>query len=232
MNMPGMLRQLFEKTANNDWLHLLHNELNAEYFHALGAFVNEQRLTNEVFPAEENIFRAFSKTPLTQVKVVILGQDPYHGPNQANGLAFSVSNNMKLPPSLKNIYKELQHDISGQFYQLGDLTPWAEQGVLLLNAALTVNKSKPNSHQKQGWERFTDVVIQQLSHEKQDIVFLLWGNYARAKKVFIDQTKHLVLEAAHPSPFSAYNGFFGSNHFSKTNEYLRKHGKSEINCCT
>lgn len=163
---------------------------------------------------------------------MVLGQDPYHGPNQANGLAFSVSNNMKLPPSLKNIYKELQQDVNCEFYHLGDLTPWAEQGVLLLNATLTVNKSKPGSHQKQGWERFTDAVIQQVSNEKERIVFLLWGNYARAKKVLIDESKHLVLEAAHPSPFSAYNGFFDSNHFSKTNEFLRKHGKSKINWCT
>ncbi len=232
MNKSLMLRLLFEKTANNDWTSLLKNELNAEYFNALSAFVNEQRINNEVFPAEENIFRAFSKTSLAEVKVVILGQDPYHGPNQANGLAFSVSSDMKLPPSLKNIYKELQQDINGQFYQLGDLTPWAEQGVLLLNATLTVNKSKPGSHQKQGWERFTDAVIKQLSNEKKHIVFLLWGNYARAKKVLIDESKHLVLEAAHPSPFSAHRGFFGTNHFSKTNEYLHKNGKSEINWCT
>lgn len=230
--MPEMLRQLFEKTASNDWLYLLYNELNAEYFDALSNFIIEQQLSNEVFPVEENIFRAFHKTSLAEVKVVILGQDPYHVPNQANGLAFSVSNDMKLPPSLKNIYKELQQDINCQFYQLGDLTPWAAQGVLLLNTTLTVNKSKPGSHQKQGWERFTDAVIQQVSNEKEHIVFLLWGNYARAKKVLIDESKHLVLEAAHPSPFSAYNGFFGSNHFSKTNKYLRKHGKSEINWCT
>jgi uracil-DNA glycosylase len=208
---------------------LLHNELNAEYFDALSNFIIEQQLSNEVFPAEENIFRAFHKTSLADVKVVILGQDPYHRPNQANGLAFSVSKHMKLPPSLKNIYKELQQDVNCEFYHLGDLTPWAEQGVLLLNATLTVNKSKPGSHQKQGWERFTDAVINQLSNEKENIVFLLWGNYARAKKVIIDESKHLVLEAAHPSPFSAHRGFFGTNHFSKTNKYLHKHGKSEIN---
>lgn len=216
------LAKTFETQAGKEWSSFLLTELNAEYFKELGRFVDKEYELNTIYPPEEYLFSAFAMTSLSQVKVVILGQDPYHGEGQANGLAFSVNNGRKLPPSLKNIYKELKSDIECDFFSLGDLSAWSRQGVLLINSTLTVKKGSPASHQKQGWERFTDSVIKNLSDQKEDLVFLLWGNYARAKKELINEEKHLVLESAHPSPFSARNGFFGCKHFSKTNEYLQK----------
>lgn len=176
----------------------------------------------------KQIFYAFEKCPWDKIKVVILGQDPYHGPRQANGMCFSVNPGIQLPPSLQNIYKEIKADTGETPLPDGDLTSWAQQGVLLLNATLTVIAGQAASHQGKGWEEFTDAVIKKVSDEKEHVVFILWGNYARRKKSLIDTSKHLVLESAHPSPLSAHNGFFGNHHFSKTNEYLLKHGEESI----
>jgi len=182
-----------------------------------------------VYPKPSDVFNAFDLTPFNEVKVVILGQDPYHGANQAHGLSFSVQKGVAIPSSLKNIYKELQADIPGfKIPAHGDLSSWAKQGVLLLNATLTVRAGEPGSHQKMGWEQFTDKAIEVLSAEKSGLVFMLWGRYAQAKASLIDPTKHVVLTAAHPSPFSAYNGFFGCTHFSKANAYLVKKGEKPI----
>jgi uracil-DNA glycosylase len=183
-----------------------------------------------VYPTPSDVFNAFNLTPFNEVKVVILGQDPYHGANQAHGLSFSVQQGVAVPPSLKNIYKELQTDIPGfNIPSHGDLSSWAKQGVLLLNATLTVRANEPGSHQKMGWEQFTDKAIKALSAEKSGLVFILWGKYAQAKASLIDSSKHLILTAAHPSPFSAYNGFFGCKHFSKANAYLLSKGEKPIN---
>jgi uracil-DNA glycosylase len=183
-----------------------------------------------VYPTPSDVFNAFNLTPFNEVKVVILGQDPYHGANQAHGLSFSVQQGVAVPPSLKNIYKELQTDIPGfNIPSHGDLSSWAKQGVLLLNATLTVRANEPGSHQKMGWEQFTDNAIKALSSEKSGLIFILWGRHAQAKASLIDSGKHLVLTAAHPSPFSAYNGFFGCKHFSKANAYLLSKGEKPIN---
>lgn len=213
------------------WLRVLSDELEKPYFKELKSFLlNEQQKGFIVFPKNEDIFNAFNYTPFDQLKVVILGQDPYHGQGQAHGLSFSVQKGITPPPSLKNIYKELANDIQDfQIPNHGDLTSWAKQGVLLLNATLTVNAHEPGSHQKQGWEKFTDHVISEISEKKTGVVFLLWGKFAQQKEHLIDTTKHHVLKAAHPSPFSAYNGFFGSKPFSKTNDILKKQGLSPIN---
>jgi uracil-DNA glycosylase len=182
-----------------------------------------------VYPKPSDVFNAFKFTPFNEVKVVILGQDPYHGANQAHGLSFSVQKGVAIPPSLKNIYKELQADIPGfKIPAHGDLSSWAKQGVLLLNATLTVRAGEPGSHQKMGWEQFTDQAIRALSEQREGLVFMLWGRYAQAKASLINPTKHVVLTAAHPSPFSAYNGFFGCSHFSKANAYLVKKGEKPI----
>ena len=181
-----------------------------------------------VFPSREEVFRAFSLTPISKVKVVILGQDPYHGEGEANGLAFSVNKGIKLPPSLKNIYKELNSDLGIQIPNHGDLTKWAKQGVLLLNSVLTVEKDKPGSHRNMGWEEYTDSIIKKISEERKNVVFILWGKYAETKKNLIDENKHLILFSAHPSPFSARRGFFKSKPFSKCNTYLKKNGIKEI----
>ncbi len=181
-----------------------------------------------MYPHPKNIFRAFELTPFDEVKVVILGQDPYHGPKQAIGLSFAVEDGMTVPPSLRNIYKELESDLGKPALGSGNLSRWARQGVLLLNATLTVRARSANSHQGKGWEHFTDAVIRKLSEERGHIVFILWGNYARSKGALIDRSKHLIIESTHPSPFSAYNGFFGSKPFSKANEYLREHGVGEV----
>jgi uracil-DNA glycosylase len=174
------------------------------------------------------VFNAFAQCPFDTVKVVILGQDPYHGKGQAHGLAFSVPDHVPIPPSLQNIYKEIKNDIGTDVPQTGNLERWAKQGVLLLNATLTVEQGNPGSHQGRGWEVFTDAVIQKISKEKEHVVFLLWGKFAQSKSSLIDENKHLILKAAHPSPFSAHNGFFGCHHFSKTNSYLQSHGKGPI----
>lgn len=203
-------------------------EFEKPYFKALAAFVKDEYTSKTIYPAPANIFRAFELCPFEKVKVVILGQDPYHGAGQANGLCFSVSDVVAIPPSLQNIFKEIKSDIGGDLRTQSNLDHWAEQGVLLLNATLTVAAGQAGSHQKKGWEEFTDAVIRVLSEQKSNLVFLLWGKYAQEKGKMIDEKKHLVLRAAHPSPFSAYSGFFGCKHFSKTNEYLEWNGKEPI----
>ena len=213
------------------WLLVLQDEFDKEYMVKLKAFLqNEREAGHKIYPKGSDIFNAFQKTPFDQLKVVILGQDPYHGPGQAHGLSFSVQKGINPPPSLKNIFKELVKDIPGfTIPSNGDLSSWAEQGVLLLNATLTVRDSSPASHQKKGWEEFTDKVIKTISEQKEGIVFILWGAFAQAKAELIDQTKHFIIKSPHPSPFSADRGFFGSKPFSKTNEILLKTGKTPIN---
>jgi uracil-DNA glycosylase len=213
---------------HDSWRQVLENEFASEYFSTLSAFVKREYQEGVVYPPPRAILSALDLCPFDQVKVVILGQDPYHGKGQAMGLSFSVPGGVRLPPSLQNIYKELRDDLKSPLRESGDLTDWATQGVLLLNATLTVRAGQPGSHQKQGWERFTDAVIKKLSNEREHLVFMLWGNYARAKREYIDPGKHLVLEAPHPSPYSAHSGFFGCRHFSKANEYLRAWGRGEI----
>ncbi len=211
------------------WKAVLKDELGQDYFKALREFVKGEYQHAIVYPPPKNIFRAFELCPFEQVEVVILGQDPYHGPQQANGLCFAVSEGVPLPPSLQNIFKELATDLGQPVKnKSGDLERWAKQGVLLLNATLTVRARTAGSHQGKGWEEFTDAVIRKLSEEREALVFILWGNYAKAKGAHIDRNKHLVIESAHPSPFSATR-FFGSKPFSKTNAYLIEHGKKPIN---
>ncbi len=205
------------------WKQALQDEFGKAYFADLTSFVKDEYKKSAIFPHPKNIFRAFDLTPFDKVKVVILGQDPYHGVGQANGLSFAVNESVALPPSLKNIYKELESDL-GVKAITGDLERWAKQGVLLLNATLTVRASTPGSHQGKGWELFTDAAIDALSDQRKHLVFILWGNYARKKGERIDRTNHCVIESPHPSPFSAYTGFFGSKPFSKTNEYLKQQG--------
>jgi uracil-DNA glycosylase len=202
------------------WGERLSNEFRSDYFKQLKIFLLEEKKKYRIFPPGQLIFNAFNKTPFDKVKVVILGQDPYHGYNQAHGLSFSVQKGVTMPPSLINIFKELKEDIGFTMPNNGDLTKWAEQGVFLLNATLTVRESQAGSHYNKGWEKFTDAAIKILSDEKENLVFMLWGNYAQAKQSFIDTNKHLVLKAAHPSPLSANRGFLGCKHFSKANEYL------------
>ena len=212
------------------WAKHLSGEFEKAYFAGLTAFVKKEYKEGIVYPAPKNIFRAFDLCPFEKVKVVILGQDPYHGERQANGLAFAVSENIAVPPSLQNIFKEIESDCRHlvSTKNNGDLARWAEQGVLLLNATLTVRAHLAGSHQGQGWEQFTDAVIRALSEERANLVFMLWGNYAKAKGAHIDRSKHLVLEAPHPSPFSAASGFFGCRHFSKANGYLIAHSEKPI----
>lgn len=206
------------------WKEKLNGEFNKPYFLQLTEFVRNEYKTQVVYPPGNEIFSAFDYCDFDQVKVVIIGQDPYHGVGQANGLCFSVRPDVKMPPSLVNIFKEIESDLGKPFPPNGDLSRWAKQGVLLLNATLTVRASSPGSHQNKGWEEFTDAVIREVSAKKDNIVFLLWGAYAQKKGQIIDRTKHYVLASAHPSPFSAYNGFFGNKHFSKTNDYLISKG--------
>ncbi|HQR93702.1 MAG: uracil-DNA glycosylase [Bacteroidetes bacterium 24-39-8] len=211
------------------WKELLKEEFSKSYFLQIAAHLKTEKATGAtVYPPGQQIFHAFEKTPFGQLKVVIIGQDPYHGPGQAHGLSFSVPNGVACPPSLQNIFKELKTDIGLPIPSTGNLTPWAEQGVLLLNASLTVRANEPASHAKIGWMIFTDAVIRKISDEKKGIVFLLWGRFAQEKQDLIDQTKHHVLKAAHPSPFSVEKGFYGSRHFSRTNELLMKEGIDPI----
>jgi len=210
------------------WKTALKERFLSPEWETLSTFVKNEYKVAKVYPPPKYIFNAFDLCPFDRVKVVILGQDPYHGTAQAHGLCFSVPKGVTIPPSLKNIYKELESDVGIPIPATGNLEKWAEQGVLLLNATLTVRAGQPGSHQNKGWEEFTDDVIRRISDEKEHVVFMLWGNYAKAKRVLINTNKHLVLEAAHPSPFSAYNGFFGCKHFSRANEYLRANGKKEI----
>lgn len=218
-----------EITIEKEWKEVLGDFFETGTFESLSDFVRTEYATKNVFPEQKNLFRAFSLTLFSQVKVVILGQDPYHNDGQACGLCFSVPSGVIVPPSLKNIYKEIESDC-GLHKDMtdGDLTAWAKQGVLLINSILTVVAHAPASHKGKGWEEFTDTIIKTISLKHEHVVFLLWGNYARSKKVLIDTSKHLVLEAPHPSPFSAHSGFFGCKHFSTCNEYLKKHGKGEI----
>ena len=210
------------------WLKQLSAELKKSYLDELWNFLIKEKLKNKIiYPTEENIFSSLKLTPLNKTKVVIFGQDPYHGPGQANGLAFSVNKGVSLPPSLNNIFKEVSDDLNGPPPIDGDLTFWAKQGVLLLNSVLTVEDSHPDSHAGRGWEEFTDRIIEILN-QKKNIVFLLWGAKAQRKGLMIDQNRHMVLCAPHPSPLSAYKGFFGCKHFSKTNQYLQAKGKKPI----
>ena len=212
----------------NNWDQFLKEEYKKDYFKNLMDFVKEEYKNKTIYPKQNEVFNAFRYTDFDNVKVVILGQDPYHGPNQAEGLSFSVSNEVLKPPSLKNIFKELENDLGIPFPEHNSLKPWAKQGVLLLNAVLTVEEHKPTSHKDKGWETFTDDVIQIINQKKEPVVFILWGAYARNKRCLITNPNHLVIESAHPSPFSARNGFFGSKPFSKTNEFLKKNGIKEI----
>jgi len=210
------------------WLNVLATEFEQPYFANLKTFLVEEKQRYAVYPPGSLIFNAFAHTPFDNVKVVILGQDPYHGKGQAHGLCFSVPDGVPPPPSLVNMFKEIHNDLGVVPSASGNLECWADQGVFLLNATLTVRATTAGSHQNKGWEPFTDKVIQTLSSGRKNLVFMLWGNFARAKKKLIDTQKHLVLEAAHPSPLSVYNGFFGCKHFSKANEYLRQHGIEPI----
>ncbi|MFN3403137.1 MAG: uracil-DNA glycosylase [Cytophagaceae bacterium] len=212
----------------SSWKAKLVGEFEKSYFSNLAGFLKEEKKQYTLYPPGQLIFSAFDKCPFDEVKVVIIGQDPYHGPGQANGLCFSVADNIPLPPSLQNIFKEIKSDLGKEIPKTGNLERWAKQGVLLLNATLTVRANSPGSHQKRGWEEFTDAVIKILSDEKENLVFILWGAYAQKKGAIINREKHCVLSAAHPSPFSAHSGFFGCKHFSKSNEYLRSKGKKEI----
>ena len=212
----------------DSWRSFLNEEFNKDYFTELIGFVGNEYDTQTIFPPKEEIFSAFNHCDLDNIKVVIIGQDPYHGVGQANGLSFSVKQGIKIPPSLRNIYKELGLEYENYNPKSGDLTHWAKQGVLMINATLTVREKQPGSHQKKGWETFTDSVIKLISDNKQDIVFVLWGAFAQKKSILIDSTKHNILQSAHPSPFSAHRGFLGNNHFIKINEFLASKNKDVI----
>lgn len=211
------------------WKKILAEEFKKDYFINLANFARQEYQQKIIYPQPENIFRAFDLCPFSKVKVVLLGQDPYHGPKQAHGLAFSVQSGIKNPPSLVNIFKELANDLKIEITNNGDLSAWARQGVLLLNATLTVVAGQAGAHQGQGWEKFTDQVIRKISEQKTNIVFILWDAYAQSKEALIDRNRHLILKAPHPSPLSAYRGFFACHHFSQTNDYLIKQGKDPIN---
>jgi len=213
---------------NEQWKVLLKEEFESVYFSELKKFLIEERSKYTVYPPGNKIFNAFDRTPPDTVKVVILGQDPYHGAGQAHGLCFSVTQGVKPPPSLVNIFKELNNDLGIPMPTHGNLEKWAEQGVLLLNATLTVRENSPRSHFNHGWEKFTDSVIKKISETREGLIFMLWGNDAKAKEHLIDMEKHHILKASHPSPFSAYDGFFGCKHFSQTNQILVKQGQKEI----
>ena len=211
------------------WKQILAPEFEKDYFIRLTDFVRQEYHNTTVYPPGKLIFNAFNLCPYDKVKVVIIGQDPYHGPGQAHGLCFSVNDSVPFPPSLQNIFKEIHDDLGSPIPASGNLTRWAQQGVLLLNATLTVRAHQAGSHQKKGWEEFTDAAIRALAENREHLVFILWGSYAQKKGAFIDRNKHLVLTSVHPSPLSAYHGFFGNKHFSRTNEYLIQHGKTPIN---
>ena len=211
-----------------EWARALAPEFHKAYYRKLYDFIKEEYSTREVYPPSDRLFTALHLTPLEKVKVVILGQDPYHEPGQAMGMSFSVPEGVQIPPSLKNIYKEIHEDVGEKIPDTGDLTGWAEQGVLLLNAVLTVRAHQANSHKGYGWEEFTDAIIRTVDKEERPLVFMLWGRNARDKKELIVNPRHLVLEAAHPSPLSAYNGFFGCKHFSKCNKYLESNGVEPV----
>lgn len=217
------------KLIGNNWDNILQEEYKKEYFKNIVNFINKEYKEKSIFPPKSKILRALELTDFNSVKVVILGQDPYHGIGEANGLAFAVSDGIKLPPSLINIYKELYNDLGITPSKVGNLECWAKEGVLLLNAVLTVEKDKAASHKNIGWENFTDAIIQKINEKDTPVVFILWGNFAKSKKIFITNKKHLVIESTHPSPFSANYGFLGSRPFSKTNSYLKAKGIKPIN---
>ena len=213
----------------NDWDEKLSIVWNSPGFHKFWHIIDNEYQTKTIYPTQNNIFNALKLTPYSNTKVVIVGQDPYHGENQAHGLSFSVQKGVTLPPSLKNIYKEIYDDLGIEEPNCGDLTKWAKEGVLLLNSSLTVIKDMPNSHKDIGWSNLTDYIIKVLNQKEEPVVFILWGNFAKSKKQFITNKKHLILESTHPSPFSASSGFFGSHPFSKTNAFLDAHGLEPIN---
>jgi uracil-DNA glycosylase len=217
-----------EVKVEQSWKEKLEPEFEKEYFTQLVTFVKEEYKEKKIYPPSSMIFNAFNLCPYDKVKVVIIGQDPYHGVKQANGLSFSVNPEVRMPPSLQNIFKELKNDLGVEPPQNGDLSRWAKQGVLLLNATLTVQASQPGSHQRKGWEQFTDAVTKILSEDREHLVFILWGKYAKDKGVIIDRGKHLVIESPHPSPYSADSGFFGSKPFSRANVYLKDNSIKDI----
>ena len=221
--------QMADVRIAEDWKSVLKEEFTKPYFDELVEFVKAEYASTTVFPAGRNIFRAFDKCPLDRLKVVIIGQDPYHGEGQANGLCFSVSEGVPFPPSLQNILKEVHDDTGAAMPSSGELDRWAEQGVLLLNAVLTVRAHEAASHAGKGWERFTDAVVRAIAERKEGVVYMLWGNYAQKKGAIADPERNLILRAVHPSPLSAYRGFFGCRHFSMANDYLVKQGKEPIN---
>jgi len=213
---------------HESWYKVLQEEFEKDYFTKLKAFLLEEKKISTIYPPGHQIFAAFDSTPFDKVKVVLLGQDPYHGTGQAHGLSFSVNSGIAHPPSLRNIFKEIENDLGIPYPKSGSLIPWTDQGVLLINATLTVRAHEAGSHQKKGWEQFTDAVIQKLSDQKTKLVFLLWGNFAISKSALIDQTKHHILTTVHPSPLSAHRGFLGCKHFSKTNHLLTQNGIKSI----
>ncbi|WP_373072947.1 uracil-DNA glycosylase [Sulfurimonas sp.] len=213
------------------WINVLHNEFDKEYFYNLKLFLKDEQSKYTIYPKNSNIFNAYNSTEFSEVKVVILGQDPYHGPKQAHGLSFSVQDGVALPPSLKNIFSELVDDLGCSYPTSGNLQSWANQGVVLLNAVLSVRASQANSHQGMGWEYFTDATIKAINDNLENVVFILWGRPAQMKEKLIDANKHLILKAPHPSPLSSYRGFFGSKPFSQSNNYLLAHNKSPIEWC-
>ncbi|MGR3766199.1 uracil-DNA glycosylase [Rossellomorea sp. NS-SX7] len=215
----------------NDWAEVLGEELQKDYYLKLREWLKEEYQSSATYPSMYDIFNAFHHTSYRDVKVVLLGQDPYHGPNQAEGLSFSVKKGIKLPPSLRNMYKELHNDLGCEIPQHGSLVKWAEQGVLLLNTVLTVEEGKAHSHRGKGWEEFTDKVITLLSEREKPMVFLLWGKPAQSKRALIDESRHKIITAPHPSPLSAHRGFFGSKPYSKTNQFLKEQGMEEIDWC-
>lgn len=217
-----------EVKIEDSWKRALEEEWGKPYFYELTKFVKNEYKSSEVYPPGSKIFDAFNLTPLDKVKVVILGQDPYHGPGQANGLCFSVNHDVEMPPSLVNIFREIRSDTGEIPYHDGDLSRWARQGVLLLNSTLTVSRGRAGSHQGMGWEEFTDSVIKTLCDTRENLVFILWGSYAIKKGSIIDRSRHLVLTSPHPSPLSAHRGFFGNHHFTRANSYLKEHGKTPV----
>lgn len=218
-----------DPAIENSWKQALSEEFQNEYFFELKNFLISEKIKYKIYPPGSEIFAAFNYTTFDKVRVVILGQDPYHGSGQANGLCFSVRNGISLPPSLRNIFTELKNDLGYPVPVSGDLQSWAKQGVLLLNATLTVRASQPGSHQNKGWENFTDAAIKKLSDNKENLVFILWGKFAQDKERLIDTTKHFIIKSPHPSPFSVHRGFYGSKPFSQTNNYLRSTNQDEIN---
>ncbi|BDD03837.1 uracil-DNA glycosylase [Aureibacter tunicatorum] len=217
-----------EFSVRESWEKVLQEEFEKDYFESLQSFLDDEYRNEVIYPPRDLVFNAFNHCDFDDLKVVILGQDPYHGPGQANGLSFSVCDGVKFPPSLRNIFKEVNEDVLAPIPLMGSLERWADQGVLLLNTVMTVRASKPASHKGKGWEQFTDAVIQKISSESENVVFMLWGKPAQSKASMIDNKKHMILEAVHPSPLSAYRGFFGCKHFSKANDYLKSKGIKEV----